>query len=369
MSQTGGDRVGDEQSAASAASDTPGPGPLTIEVDGASHIVQPDGAAVTVGREPPADIVVPRPGVSRVHVHVRHDGAHWSLTDAGSRNGIYRDGLRVEHVIVDGSLTLHIGDANGIVLHAIPHVREVDPTQLAEPADAAVGIAGAAVAARREELGLSRVTLAADVLTPDEMARFEGGRHWPDPHALATLEERLTWPAGAIAGIRDGAPVPEDEFTEVLTPTVQVSVAVDAADIAVRAIRARAELLPGSHEPDFTGAITPMLAELRRLDRTITAAARNAPGRLEVIVALAEIRRLSADLTARAACSPQASLGQRVGAVRRRGGLTAAEVAAAAGVSLDDVEAVEAEDRPADTAAEALERFVAVVGPAVSPAQ
>lgn len=212
------------------------------------------------------------------------------------------------------------------------------------------------------------MALAADVVTLDDMAGLEGGRHWPGHDALATLEERLKWPAGAIASIRDGAPVPEDEFTEVLTPTVQVSVAVDAADIAVRAIRARAELLPGSREPDFTRAITPMLAELRRLDRTITAAARNAPGRLEVVVALADIRQLSADLTARAAGSPQASLGQRVGAIRRRGGLTAAEVAAAAGVSVTDVEAVEAEDRPADTAAEALERFVSAVGPAIRPA-
>jgi hypothetical protein len=363
MSQTGGDRVGDEQPADTAASSAPELPVLTIEVDGSSHILQPGDHAVTIGREPPAEIVVPRPGVSRVHVRVQRDGQHWLLTDAGSRNGIFLDGERVDHVIVGSRLVVHIGDPNGVALQLIPHTRHV------EPAEAALSRAGSAVAARREELGLSHLTLSADVVALEELALFEGGRHWPDHHALATLEERLKWPAGAIASIRDGAPVPEDEFTEVLTPTVQVSVAVDAADIAMRAIRARAELLTSPHARDFTHDITPMLTELRRLDRTVTAAVRNAPGRLEAVVALAGIRQLRADLIVRAAGSPQASLGQRLGAIRQRGGLTAPEVAAAAGVTAADVEAVETEDRPADAAAAALEHFVTVVGPAISPAQ
>jgi DNA-binding transcriptional regulator YiaG len=346
--------MGDEQSAASGASNEPDPAVLTIEVDGSSHTLQPGDQAVTIGRESPAEIVVPRPGVSRLHVRVQRDGEQWLLTDAGSRNGIYLDGQRVDRVIVDSRMVVHMGDPNGIALQLIPH---------------AVSRAGAEVAARREELGLSHLALSADVVALEEMVLFEGGRHWPDHHALATLEERLKWPAGTIASIRDGAPVPEDEFTEVLTPTVQVSVAVDAADIAVRAIRARAELLPNPHDPHFTHDITPMLAEVRRLDLTIAAAAHNAPGRLEVAVALGGIRQVRADLIVRAARSPQASLGQRLAAVRQRGCLTAPEVAAAAGVTVADVEAVEADGRPAQAAAEALERFVTVVGPAISPAQ
>ena len=115
--------------------------------------------------------------------------------------------------------------------------------------------------------------------------------------------------------------------------------AVDAADIAVRAIRARAELLPNPYDRRFTRDITRMLAELRRLDRTLTAAARNAPGRLEVAVALAGVRQIRATLVVQAAGSPQATLGQRMGAVRQRSGLTASEVAAAAGVTVADVEA------------------------------
>jgi hypothetical protein len=358
--------MGDEQSAGDGASSEPDPPVLTIEVDGSSHTLQPDDQAVTIGRESPAEIVVPKPGVSRVHVRVQREGEHWLLTDAGSRNGVYLDSQRVDRVIVDSPVVVHMGDPNGVALQIIPHGRRVD---LPGAADAAVSRAGAAVAARREELGLSHVALAVDVVALEEMVLLEAGRHWPDHDALATLEERLNWPAGAIASIRDGAPVPEDEFTEVLTPTVQVSVAVDAADIAVRAIRARAELLPTPHDRDFTHAITPMLTELRRLDRTIAAAARNAPGRLEVAVALAGIRQVWADLIVRAAGSPQASLGQRLAAVRQRGRLTATEVAAAAGVSVADVEAVEAEGHPAQAAVEALGRFVTVVGPAISAAQ
>ena len=375
--------MGDELPTASGASDEPGPPALTIEVDGRSHILQDSDDAVTIGRELPAQIVVPRPGVSRVHVRVQRDGGHWLVTDAGSRNGIYLAGQRVESVIVDSRLVVHMGDPNGVAMQIIPHARDVDPADEPAPTtegaearsaaaaieDAAIGRAGAAVAARREELGLSHLALAADVVALDELALFEGGRHWPGDHALATLEERLKWPAGAIASIRDGAPVPEDEFTEVLSPTVQVSVAVDAADIAVRAIRARAELLPNPYDRRFTRDITRMLAELRRLDRTLTAAARNAPGRLEVAVALAGVRQIRATLVVQAAGSPQATLGQRLGAVRQRSGLTAFEVAAAAGVTVADVEAVEAEGRPAEPAAEALDRFVTVVGPAVIPEQ
>jgi hypothetical protein len=337
-------------------------GALTIEVDGSSHTLQPDDRDVTIGRERPAEILVPRPGVSRVHVRVQHDGEQWLLTDAGSRNGIYLAGQRVDRVIVDARVVVHMGDPNGVALQLIPHGGRDGPTG----ADAAVSRAGAAVAARREELGLPHLALA-DAVTLEEMALFEAGRHWPHDNALATLEERLRWPVGAITSIRDGAPVPEDEFTEVLTPTVQVSVAIDAADIAVRTIRARAELLPNPNDQDFTRDITPMLAELRQLDRTITAAAHNAPGRPEVAMALAAVRQVAADLIVRAAGSPQASLGQRLRAVRQRGALTAPEVAAAAGVTVTDVETVEADGSPAEAAVQALERFVTVVGPAIAP--
>lgn len=77
---------------------SPGDG-STDHLDGAPASIPPafplppPGAAADVGREPPADVVLPLPTVSARHARivVADDGAV-SLADCGSTNGTYVDG-------------------------------------------------------------------------------------------------------------------------------------------------------------------------------------------------------------------------------------------------------------------------------------
>ena len=68
---------------------------LTVELPGSDPKRVPlfaDVAEIVVGRQPPADIVVDWPTVSRDHVHLRLGTAGWQAMDRGSTNGTYVDG-------------------------------------------------------------------------------------------------------------------------------------------------------------------------------------------------------------------------------------------------------------------------------------
>lgn len=347
--------MGEMQSGGSDAA--PGSATLIIEVCGASHIVGPADGVVTIGREPPSQILLSESGVSRTHLRIQYDEDHWSLTDVGSRNGTFLDGVRVEHLAVTGPVTVNLGHANGIALRLDPR-----PPLAAAPADEAIARAGVAVEDRREELGLSVETLIAALTTRENHARFGSGQLWPDDDVRAVLEQRLMWPSGTIDGVRRGGDVPEEELTDLLSPTVQAAVALDAAEVEVRTIRSRIGQLPDARDERFVREVTPLLTQLRRLDHLGTAAARATPGRVEVAAALAAVRQVRAELVLLAAQSATASLGQRLAAVRHRGRLSIAEVATATGVTVPEVETVEREELAPVGVVDALERFVAVVG-------
>ena len=102
--------------------------------------------------------------------------------------------------------------------------------------------------------------------------------------------------AGAIAGIRNGAAVPEDESTEALSNTVRAAVAVDAAQIVLRGLKARIESLPAAMDSGFGPAAGALLAELHRLESSTTNAARTAKGASEVALLLSDVRRTYNDL-------------------------------------------------------------------------
>ncbi|MBN2449779.1 MAG: FHA domain-containing protein [Lentisphaeria bacterium] len=62
-----------------------------------------------IGRLPELDIVLDDTEASRHHADLTFDGEFWTVTDAGSRNGIYIHGKRVERrCLVSGDL-LRIG--------------------------------------------------------------------------------------------------------------------------------------------------------------------------------------------------------------------------------------------------------------------
>ncbi|MFF0533162.1 FHA domain-containing protein [Nocardia amikacinitolerans] len=69
------------------------------------------GGQYNVGRDPAADIVVTDPRVSAVHAVLERGSNGWEIEDAGSRNGIYFDGKRVERMVIDRDETFQLGHA------------------------------------------------------------------------------------------------------------------------------------------------------------------------------------------------------------------------------------------------------------------
>jgi ribosome-binding protein aMBF1 (putative translation factor) len=200
--------------------------------------------------------------------------------------------------------------------------------------DPAVARAGSAVAARRAELGISQRELARQrVITAAALIAFEKGRAWPRERTRATLEELLHWPAGTIAQLRAGAPVPSaDPGPE----DGDASVVVDALEVALGRIDTAIHDLPASADP------AALLADLRKLEHIAARAVRHSQGSPAVIKALSTVRQRYDQLMSRAAAAPGATLGQRLYAARRRANLSSAETAAAVGVSAEVVDALEA---------------------------
>jgi transcriptional regulator with XRE-family HTH domain len=363
---------------------------LAIEVAGRTFIAEPGQGAVLIGRVPPAHIRITAPAISRTHLRIEPIGRQWVTSDDDTRNGTFLDGDRIESLPLPSPLTeavtLHMGAADGIevrIRRAAPDERAGTADGLAACADddlddiadadgvhtltgevdLSIARAGAAVAARREQLGLSQRKLADErIVSQSQLVKFERGEHWPRQSTLTRIEGYLDWSPGTIARIRAGAPAPDAESTEVLSPTVQVGVLIDASEIALRQLLARAAGLPSASSPQFGAEIAPMLAELRRLERGISGTAATSPGRPEVARLLSQIRLTTEDLADIAARAPAATLGQRLTAVRTRSRLSLAEVAAASGTDIDTVTAAEAERPLSAQARVAIEQFIAVVG-------
>ncbi|OBG12552.1 hypothetical protein A5765_14445 [Mycolicibacterium celeriflavum] len=277
--------------------------PLTVQVAGSVYTAKPDDGAVTIGRELPAQIRIDEPGISRTHVRLEPAGDHWVLTDAGSRNGTYFDGQRVESVEIDREIDVYLGNPDGVCVQLRPSG------------------------------GANTGQSPTDTLTA----------------------------APASTEADDAEPDPDEESTEAITPTVQVAVAIDAADIALRGIYARAASLPMSDDPQFAPEAAALLSELRRLEASLTNAARSATGRPEIAIALGEVRQAYTDLMRRAARAPAATLGQRLYDARHRCQLTVQEAANAAGVTDDDVISAESDLSVPAPAAATLQRFVDIL--------
>jgi transcriptional regulator with XRE-family HTH domain len=224
--------------------------------------------------------------------------------------------------------------------------------------DPGVARAGAAAAARRRELDISQRSLAADgIINAGALIAFEKGRSWPRERTRAKLEEVLRWPRGTIAKLRRGEPI---ALHGAVTTTTAVPVAApatataaataaeapliaQAVEAAVHTLGATADVLPPVRDPDFTPRVTTILSDLRQLEAVATRAARIGKVTPALIKALSAVRRRIDDLTELAATAPNATLGQRLYAVRRRANLTISETAQAAGVSDDDIADAEAE--------------------------
>jgi ABC-type multidrug transport system ATPase subunit len=81
---------------------------LVVESNDVSVTLDPR-RSYRVGRDPGSDIVVAVEGVSRSHAVLRNEGGQWILEDAGSANGTYDSGRRVQRVVVSPGSEVRLG--------------------------------------------------------------------------------------------------------------------------------------------------------------------------------------------------------------------------------------------------------------------
>jgi transcriptional regulator with XRE-family HTH domain len=312
----------------------------------------------------------------------------WRITDLGSTNGTYLDGEKIGSSAVTDGMVIRLGNPAGIAVafglsgpaktgvapptstfaRPVPADEAVDDgdDQTAEIIDPTIARVGAAVAARREELGYPQRKLSDDkIISQSNLVAFERGRSWPRENTREKLEKYLQWPPGTLARIRHGANAPHGdapgESTDALSDTVQVSMLVEVVELALDGIKARAQNLVASDDRGFTTQIGQLVAELRRLQTTTANAARSAKGS-GVALLLSDVRRTYNELMMRAARAPGAPLGPRLYAARRDTELTVEEAATAAGVDPQAVADAEADRPVAAYVAAALEELVAQLG-------
>ncbi|MEE6177958.1 helix-turn-helix domain-containing protein [Mycobacterium sp. 050134] len=332
--------------------------PLTIRVGDQAYTAQDSDAPITIGREFPAQVRINDDRISRTHVRVDSAPSGWVAVDQ-SRNGVFVDGIRQSMIPIRDNMTIHLGNPRGIPVgfsfaaSAAPEhgtdgraggADDEDSERTLDTVDVGIARAGAAVAARREELKLTQRYLArSGIVNAGALIDFEKGRRWPRKATLARLEDALQWPHGTIARIRREQADASGEDTVVMTNTVRAPLLAEAVEVALTTIATAIESLPDTTDPAFSQRAGAILADLRRLEGVAAGAARTAKGAPEVALVLSAVRRSYKDLMLRAARAPGATLGQRLYAARYRAELTAEELANAAGVPVDVITAAEAE--------------------------
>ncbi len=225
--------------------------------------------------------------------------------------------------------------------------------------DLGVVRAGAAAAARRRELDISQRSLAADgVINAGALIAFEKGRSWPRGSTRAKLEEILRWPPGTIARIREGGTRPSEDVTEILPAADQLPLIAQAVIAAAGSCTRALAALPSAEDPGFTRAAEPILEDLRRVEAVAIRATQIGKVSLPLIKALSTVRHHYEELMLLCAKAPQATLGQRLYAARRRANLSIPETAQAAGVAEDAISRVEAEDAVPGATASAIELLI-----------
>ncbi|WP_299557225.1 FHA domain-containing protein [uncultured Mycolicibacterium sp.] len=355
---------------------------LIIRYADAEYEVLPEDAPITIGRQlPPAQIVVDDPRISRVHARIEIHDDQWHIHDR-STNGVYVDGVRRDDIPVTGELTVRLGHPEGIPVSFIlsdpagdtgatavttvaasaagdPDPADVTMTVAVGEEDEGIKRAGAAVARRRQRLGISQRRLAAEkIVNAGALIAFEKGRSWPRRSTREKLEEILQWPRGTIERIRQGGPVPDDDTppaddrTEAVTTNiVQAPLMAQAIEIALRGLAARIESVETLPEAGRREAIRQMLDEIRHLEDLATDAARSATRAPDVALALSDVRRTYHGLMMRAAQMPDATRGQKLYAARQEAQLTPEEAANVAGIDARTLLDAEA-DRPLSPFAE-----------------
>src|ERR1700743_2587452 len=120
--------------------------------------------------------------------------------------------------------------------------------------------------------------------------------------------------------------------------------------------------LPDDDDDDFRPRAEVILAGLRKLQKTLTDAAKRSRLTPRVVVALSEVRGYYDDLMERAAAAPGATLGQQLYVARRRARLSAKETACGAGLRADLLDDLEAGEVPTEDEAVKIKGLIEALG-------
>lgn len=159
-----------------AATDGPD---LEVTIDGRTSIRHAADGAFTIGRDqPPSDLSITHPAVSRLHLRLIPGAQQWCLVDYESLNGIYIDGARITRTapIADG-MTVHLANPEGVAVT----FRYVHPEDITIPAPVALVRAGTQ-SEEPETTRYDRATAQLRELIQDAMAVPGPGQ----PHFAST---------------------------------------------------------------------------------------------------------------------------------------------------------------------------------------
>jgi phage tail-like protein len=140
-------------------------GALVVTLDGTVVQTVPlGGRAVTVGRLPGNDVVLPHPAVSRQHAEVRAEAAGVLVVDVGSTGGTFVDGVRL---LRDQPAALDAGAAARVGPYELTYAPpRPEPVVLRPPSGAVFEAAPAAAPAATPAGGDGRGGAAADDEAP-----------------------------------------------------------------------------------------------------------------------------------------------------------------------------------------------------------
>jgi len=95
--------------------------PLKASYQGNDEVIQDETTAL-IGSDAASTIRIVRPGISRKHAVLSYDGSMWKIEDAGSRNGTFKDGQRIQILALEEPTTVYLGhptDGESLVLTPI----------------------------------------------------------------------------------------------------------------------------------------------------------------------------------------------------------------------------------------------------------
>lgn len=208
--------------------------------------------------------------------------------------------------------------------------------------------AGAAFAARRDELNITQVDVAErKIMSVPALIAFEKGRSWPREMRRSELERLVHWPPGTLANLRNNAANADANLDGILIePAADPStLMLDAVKLALSSASDKLKSLPAEGAPTFIAEARPVMASLRSLQALASRAVRANVGSNSAVKVLEDITTCFEDLMERVAAHPDASVGQKLYVARRKGHLSVQEVADILDVPSTMVAALEADEQ------------------------